>query len=463
MQKTAAKVVIVGTGYVGLTTGVCLAYLGNSVACVDTNPEVIRLLRQGDVPVAEPGVADLIRLSAANLYFTTSLAEVLAEADIVIIAVGTPAKPNGATDLSHIETVAKEISINLTGNKKLLIVNKSTVPIGSARRVKMIIDHILLERGVACDYSVVSNPEFLQEGAAVFNTLYPDRIVVGADAEDAVVLLHQLYSPILSQTFTPPANMPRPQQYQLPAFVTTNPSSAELIKYAANAFLATKISFINEIAGLAEKVGADISEVALGIGLDPRIGKRYLEAGIGWGGSCFGKDMKSIINDASHYGYPMNILEAALQVNFRQRYIVIEKLQQVLKVIRGCVIGIMGLAFKPGTADLRDAPSIDIITKLIELGARVKVYDPLAMPNFQQHYKDLEVEYCQDILTLSKGCDALILVTEWGEFSSVPWERVGDGMRRRVLIDGRNMFDIQTLQIHRFVYKGIGRSREDKE
>jgi UDPglucose 6-dehydrogenase len=458
MRKAAAKVVIVGTGYVGLTTGGCLAYLGNHVACVDTNSEVIRQLRQGDVPVAEPGIADLMYQSAANLYFTTALAEVLTEADIVIIAVGTPAKLNGATDMSYIETVAKEISSNLTGNKKLLIVNKSTVPIGSARRVKTIIDHILLDRGIDCDYSVVSNPEFLQEGAAVFNTLYPDRIVVGSDDENAIRLLYELYSPILNQTFTPPANTPRPQNYQLPAFVTTNPTSAELIKYASNAFLATKISFINEIAGLAEKVGADIKEVALGVGLDPRIGKRYLEAGIGWGGSCFGKDLRSIINDASHYGYPMNLLESTLTVNYRQRYIVIEQLQQVLKVIRGCVIGIMGLAFKPGTADLRDAPSIDIITKLIELGARVKVYDPLAMPNFRQQYYELEVEYCQDILTLSKNCDALILVTEWGEFSSLPWDIIGDAMRRRVFIDGRNMFSAQTLQTHGFVYKGIGRS-----
>jgi UDPglucose 6-dehydrogenase len=273
-----------------------------------------------------------------------------------------------------------------------------------------------------------------------------------------VGLLHQLYSPILNQAFTPPVCMPRPQNYHLPALITTNPASAELIKYASNAFLATKISFINEIAGLAEKVGADIREVALGVGLDPRIGKRYLEAGIGWGGSCFGKDLKSIINDAGQYGYAMTLLESTLQVNCRQRYSVIEKLQQVLKVIRGSVIGVMGLAFKPGTADLRDAPSIDIIVKLIELGARVKVYDPLAMPNFRQHHSELEVEYCHDVLALSKCCDALILVTEWGEFSAVPWDVVGEAMRQRVFIDGRNMFDAQTLQAHGFIYKGIGRS-----
>ena len=457
MQETASKIVVVGTGYVGLTTGVCLAYLGNHVACVDTNSYVIKQLCQGEVPITEPGIADLMQRNVANLYFTTNLDEVLTEADIVIIAVGTPAKPNGATDMSYLEAVAKEIGANLTGNKKLVIVNKSTAPIGSAQRVKTVIDYTLLNRGIHCDYSVVSNPEFLQEGAAVLNTLYPNRIVVGSDNEEAVSLLYQLYSPILNQTFIPPADMPRPQNYQLPAFITTNPTSAELIKYASNAFLATKISFINEIAGLAEKVGADIKEVALGIGLDPRIGKRYLEAGIGWGGSCFGKDLKSIINDASHYGYPMNLLESTLQVNYRQRYIVIRKLQQALKIIRGSVIGIMGLAFKPDTADLRDAPSIDIIMKLIELGAQVKAYDPQAMHNFRQHYSELEIEYCQDVLSLSKNCDALILVTEWSEFSSISWEVVGAGMRQRVFIDGRNMFDAQTLQLQGFVYKGFGR------
>lgn len=298
------NVVIVGTGYVGLTTAVCLAYLGNRVTCVDTNSDLVRQLRQGEVPIVEPGVADLIQQTAADLYFTTDLTEVLTDADIVIIAVGTPAKSNGATDMSYLEAVAKEIGANLTGNKKLLIVNKSTVPIGSARRVKTVIDHILLNRGINCDYSVAANPEFLQEGAAVLNTLYPNRIVVGSYDEAAIRLLRQLYLPILNQTFAPPAHTPPPHNYQPPAFVTTNPTSAELIKYASNAFLATKISFINAIAGLAEKVGADIKEVALGVGLDPRIGKSYLEAGIGWGGSCFGKDLRSIINDAGHYGYP---------------------------------------------------------------------------------------------------------------------------------------------------------------
>ncbi|VBB09793.1 udp-glucose/gdp-mannose dehydrogenase dimerisation [Lucifera butyrica] len=458
MRQTFTKVVIIGTGYVGLTTGVCLAYLGNQVACVDSNAAVIRQLRQGEVPVAEPGIAALMQQNPANLYFTTALAEVLNGSDIVIIAVGTPAKPNGATDMSYLEAVAREIGAHLTDGKKQLIVNKSTVPVGSARRVKTIIDYMLLERGIDCEYSVAANPEFLQEGAAVFNTLYPDRIVVGAEDEAAVGLLHQLYSPVLNQTFTPPAHLPRPRNYQLPAFITTNPASAELIKYASNAFLATKISFINEIAGLAEKVGADIKEVALGVGLDTRVGRRYLEAGIGWGGSCFGKDLKSIINDAGQYGYSMNVLQAALEANTRQRYVVIEKLQQELKVIRGSIIGILGLAFKPGTADLRDAPSVDIIAKLLELGARVKVYDPLAMPAFQEQHGELEVEYCQDVLTLSKNCDALILVTEWSEFSAVPWETAGAGMRRRVFIDGRNLFDARTLQIHGFAYHGIGRS-----
>jgi UDPglucose 6-dehydrogenase len=457
MRRNSAKIIIVGTGYVGLTTGVCLAYLGNNVACVDTNPDTIRQLRQGQVTIDEPGISDLIQKSP-DLYFTTSLEEVMPSADTVIIAVGTPSRPDGSSDISQLEAVAKAIGTNMTADKKLLIVNKSTVPIGSARRVQTIVDHMLQLRGLECEYSVASNPEFLREGAAVVNTLYPDRIVVGSDSVEAVNRLLQLYSPIVNQTFTPPVHAPRPQNYNPPAFVTTNPASAELIKYAANAFLSTKITFINEFAGLAEKVGADIKEVALGIGLDQRIGTRYLEAGIGWGGSCFGKDLKSIVSDASHYGYPMPLLEATLKSNYRQRLVVIDKLQETLKIVRGSTIGIMGLAFKPDTSDLRDAPSLDIIVKLLDLGARIKVYDPMAIANFQQQNPTLDVEYCTDVPSLSKDCDALLLVTEWREFSALNWADIGKEMRQKVFIDGRNMFESSTLEDQGFTYRGIGKS-----
>ena len=457
MRQSAAKVIIVGTGYVGLTTGVCLAYLGNNVTCVDTNPNTVRQLRQGQVTIEEPGIRDLMQKST-DLYFTTSLEEVLPGADIVIIAVGTPSRPDGSSDISQLEAVAKSIGSNMTSGKKLLIVNKSTVPIGSARRVKTIIDHILQLRNIDCEFSVASNPEFLREGAAVMNTLYPDRIVIGSDSKEAVSFLLQLYSPVLNQTFTPPVHAPRPQNYNLPAFVTTNPASAELIKYAANAFLATKISFINEIAGLAEKVGADIKEVALGVGHDPRIGTRYLEAGIGWGGSCFGKDLKTILSDAGDYSYSMPILDSTLKSNYRHRLVVIDKLQETLKIVRGSTVGIHGLAFKPGTADLRDAPSLDIVTKLLDLGARIKVYDPLAMVNFKQQNPALDVEYCPDVLSLSHGCDALIMVTEWNEFSALNWASIGNHMRQRVFIDGRNMFESSDLETQGFTYKGVGKS-----
>lgn len=456
-EKNELRVVIVGTGYVGLTTGVCLAYIGHRVTCVDVNQEIVDRLRNGKATIHEPGIQNLICEVRDNLNFTSCLPEALPGADVVIIAVGTPSKTNGDANMSAVEKVAEEIGATLKAVSRLVVVNKSTVPIGSARRVETIIKSRLEQRGVNCKLFVSSNPEFLREGAAINDTLYPDRIVVGAEDNDAVNVLRQLYAPILEQTFSPPACAPRPADYELPAFITTNPTSAELIKYAANSFLAMKISFINEFAGLAEKVGADIKEVARGIGLDKRIGRHYLNAGLGWGGSCFGKDTRAIIYTASQYGYSMDLVQATIKVNYRQRLTVIEKLQAVLKVIRGSTIGILGLSFKPNTDDLRDAPSVDIIRNLLEQGARVKVYDPVAMDNFEEKFQELAVEYCDDITSLSTGCDALVLITEWQEFSNINWETVGDKMRHKVLIDGRNMFNREELEKIGFTYMGVGR------
>lgn len=457
IMKNKLKVVIVGTGYVGLTTGVCLAYLGHQVSCIDLNEKIINKLKAGQSTIHEPGIQEIMHEAGQNLKYTNSLRDELPGTDVLIIAVGTPSKTNGDADMVAVEKVAAEIGDTLEENTALVIVNKSTVPIGSARRVESVINARLEQRGVQGSFFVVSNPEFLREGAAINDTLYPDRIVVGAAATVAANTMRQLYAPILEQTFNPPASAPRPVNYELPAFITTNPTSAELIKYAANSFLAMKISFINEFAGLAERVGADINEVARGIGLDKRIGQQYLNAGLGWGGSCFGKDTRAIAYTASQYGYNMELVQSVINVNYRQRLTVVEKLQQSLKVVRGSTIGIMGLAFKPNTDDLRDAPSIDIVKKLLEHGARVKVYDPVAASNFKKQYPELDLEYCQDVISLSNGCDALVLVTEWPEFASVDWQAVAAEMRQQLLIDGRNMLNREELEKIGFRCSGVGK------
>ncbi|MGI6575374.1 MAG: UDP-glucose dehydrogenase family protein [bacterium] len=457
MSKGKLKVVIVGTGYVGLTTGVGLAYLGHEVTCVDVNPDIISRLQKGQATIYENGLAELMEAAFERLSFTTSLPEVLHGADVIFIAVGTPSKANGDAEISAIEKVAKTIGNNLKEGDSPVIVNKSTVPIGSCRRVETVIRKELERRNMQGQFFVVSNPEFLREGVAVGDTLYPDRIVIGANEAEAVNKLRQLYAPILEQTFTPPTCAPRPQGYEKPAFIVTDPVSAELIKYAANAFLPMKISFINEIAGLAEKVGADIKEVVRGIGTDKRIGPHFLGAGIGWGGSCFGKDTRAILATAKQYNVPLDLVETAIAVNYRQRLSAVEKLQGVLQNIRGCTIGILGLAFKPGTDDLRDSPAIDIIERLLEFGAFVKVYDPVAMANFQKQYGNLPVEYADGVDGLGQGCDALLLVTDWPQFVDINWKQVGAVMRRKVLIDGRNMFDRHELEQAGFVYRGVGR------
>ncbi|WMJ18413.1 UDP-glucose/GDP-mannose dehydrogenase family protein [Geobacillus proteiniphilus] len=374
-----------------------------------------------------------------------------------MIAVGTPNKGNGDVDLSYVETVAKSIGEKLDEKSNPIIVNKSTVPIGSARRVKSIIEDELKKRNILKEIDVASNPEFLREGEALFDTFYPDRIVIGTESERAKNSLLNLYQPILEQTFTPPRAVKRPEGFPLPSVITTSPTSAELIKYAANSFLAMKISFINEFAGLAELVGADITEVAKGIGLDKRIGSRFLNAGIGWGGSCFGKDTAAILHTASQYNYEMPLVEATVKTNYKQRELVIRKLQSELKVLRGATIGILGLAFKPNTDDLRDAPSLDIIRGLIELGANVKVFDPVAMENCKKQYPDINVIYTESVEELFEGCDGIVLVTEWEEFLHLPYQNLAERMKKKLIVDGRNVLDKELLKKSGIIYRGIGR------
>lgn len=449
-------VTIIGTGYVGLTTGVSLAYLGHQVTCVDKNPQIVAALERGQATIHEPGLSELLALAREHLRFDTAIPELSGEG-VVIIAVGTPTKANGDADLQYVDAAARELAERIAPGASLVIVNKSTVPIGSARHVAGIVNRALAERGITAEIFVASNPEFLAEGRAVHDALYPDRVVIGADHPRAVARLRELYAPLLEQTFEPPPHTPRPERYTLPPLITTTPTSAELTKYAANAFLATKISFINEFANLAERVGADITEVARAIGLDARIGSKYLHAGIGWGGSCFGKDTRAILNTADSYGLQLSIVEAAVNANYRQRLHVVDKLQQHLKVLRGTTIGVLGLAFKGNTDDLRDAPALTLIEHLHERGAVIRVHDPVAMPNARRQYPDLPVTYCDTLEYLAQGCDALVIVTDWPEYRHLPLAAMKARMRGNLLLDARNLLNPAEATAHGLVYAGIGR------
>lgn len=449
------KVAIIGSGYVGLSTGVILAYLGHEVTGIDINEARIQGLREGKLPIYEPGLEDLFSLARKNLHFTTDYSECVPEADVIFIAVGTPPTPSGSPDLRYLEAAAKSIAANLNGHYQV-IVNKSTVPVGSAHWVSAIIAENLSPENKN-DYTVVSNPEFLREGTAIGDNLYPDRIVVGSSDARATEVMRQLYEPILEQSFTSPAIAPRPDNYRLPPLVTTDLPSAEMIKYAANAFLALKISFANEVAGLCEHVGADVTEVMRGIGYDQRIGPRFLQAGAGWGGSCFGKDTSALISTGGEYGYDMPILKAAITVNQRARQDVISKLQRHLKLLKGRTVTLLGLAFKPGTDDLRDAPAYDIAKRALELGARVKVHDPIAMERAKREWSDLNLSYCDTVEDAVQGADAVLLMTEWNEYRTLPWGRMRELMNQRLIIDARNLYDPKLVAGNDFQYQGIGR------
>ncbi len=450
------KITIIGCGYVGLTTGAALAYTGHRVHCIDMEAAKLEALNSGRVPIHEIGLPELIKETRGRLSFG-DWDSFDGEADVVIIAVGTPRKSNGDADVSYVEAVSEELGRRLSGDRLPIIVNKSTVPIGSARRAEVLITRGLRNRGIDSNPLVTSNPEFLREGMALFDTFYPDRIAIGAAEPHAFEVLREMYRPILEQTFVPPQFLPRPEGFVLPALVTTNPTSAELIKYAANTFLAMKISFIGEVAGLAGLVGADIKEVARGIGLDRRIGPQYLNAGVGWGGSCFGKDIQALLHMAGQYEYEMPLCRASIDANQRQREEVVRKLQSALKVIRGHTVGLLGLAFKPDTDDIRDAPAITIAGRLIECGASVKAYDPQAMDNTKRTHSELDIGYVGSPEELFQDSDAVVLVTEWKEFLHLPFERLGSLMKQKVFIDGRNALDPDEMRARGFTYMGIGR------
>ncbi len=451
------KITIIGTGYVGLTTAVVLAYLNHDVAAVDKDNSKLSLLQEGKSPIHEPGIQSLLDEIGRTIRFTSSVAEVVPDAELIMIAVGTPPKQSGEADTRHVEAAAKEVAEVCRPDRHYTLVIKSTVPIGTNKRVAEVVDNVFLERNLQGSVSVASNPEFLQEGLALQGAFYPDRIVVGANSNNALDDLRHLYKPILEQTFDPPTFLPRPTVYHLPPMMTTDPNSAEMIKYAANTFLALKISFINEIAGLCEDVGADVTEVARGIGLDTRIGHRFLRAGLGWGGSCYPKDTAALLNVAAQTGYEMPITEAVRTVNFEQRKRIVQKLRTVLKTLNGKTIGILGLAFKPNTDDVREAPALDIIHQLVAEGANVRAHDPIAIPNAQQVLQEISVNFIEDVYLLSHNADALVLVTEWELYHRLELRKLVKQMKTPILIDGRNVFSPQEARNAGFHYLCVGR------
>jgi UDPglucose 6-dehydrogenase len=454
------RVCVIGTGYVGLVTGVCLSQIGHQVICVDNNEEKVKLMKSGQSPIYEPGLSELMlaNMQANRLTFSSDLGEGVKHGEILFIAVGTPPLPTGESDTRYVEAVARGIGFHLDNNYRV-IVNKSTVPIGSGDWVRMLVLDGLKERQLDSDnlptkestlnFDVVSNPEFLREGSAVYDTFNPDRIVLGGNSAKAIALMQKLYEPLVNRQFAEESSLaPVP-------VVVTDLNSAEMIKYAANAFLATKISFINEVANICDRVGADVTQVAQGIGLDSRIGSKFLSAGIGWGGSCFPKDVSALIHTASDYGYQAELLNAAVNVNTRQRTIIIEKLQQELKILKGKVVGLLGLTFKPDTDDMRDAPALNIIEQLNRLGAKVKAYDPIVSQSGLSHgISNVIIE--TDPEMLADGCDVLVLVTEWQEFLKLDFQKMGTLMNQPLVIDGRNFLVAEELQKAGFRYIGIG-------
>jgi UDPglucose 6-dehydrogenase len=452
------KVVIAGAGYVGISTAAALAYIGHEVTCLDTDATKIRLFRSGKPPIYEPHLGELLELGGSRLDYTSDYAQV-AGAEVVFIAVGTPPQPDGNPDLSQLRSAATSIGQHI-GDRYTVVVNKSTVPIGSGNWVGLLIREAFEKSTTdqANDrFAVASNPEFLREGSALHDSLYADRIVIGSDDPRALERLRELYKPILEQTFPAPAFLARPDGLDAVPLITTNLASAELIKYAANACLALKISFINDIAQLSEKVGADILQIAKGIGLDARIGTRFLQAGVGWGGSCFAKDTAALAATAREYNLTMPTVEAARDVNRRQRERVVEKVLAELKILKGRTIALLGLAFKPHTDDLRDAPALDVAARLIERGARIRAHDPIALERARREYASAGISFCDTVEEAVREADAILLVTEWPQYRDMDWQAIRRLVANPLLLDCRNFLTSDSLERAGFRYLGMGR------
>ena len=431
------KIAVIGTGYVGLTSGTCLAELGNDVICVDIDKEKIDKLNNGKIPIYEPGLKELVERNAKEnrLKFTTDIKEAIKSSEIIFICVGTPPKNNGEADLSYVEGVAKEIAEHMESYK--VIVEKSTVPVETGEKVA---ETIKLNNKHKVEFDVVSNPEFLREGSAVNDTFNPDRIVIGANSEKAVNIMKKLYEPIKAP------------------LIVTDIRSAEIIKHASNSFLATKISFINAIANICEKTGADIEKIAEGVGYDKRIGKAFLNAGIGYGGFCFPKDSAAFIRIAEKYGYDFKLLKDVQEINEKQKEFFIKKIEKALWNLKDKKIGILGLAFKSNTDDMRFAPSIDIINHLQEEGAKIKAYDPEAIENSKKLLKD--IEYCKDPYEAAENAEALLILTEWNEFKELDLDKIKNLMKNKLVIDGRNIYNPEEMKKLGFKYISIGRKSQ---
>ncbi len=457
MPKERINLVVIGAGYVGLTTGVTFAFLGHKVSIIEKDKAKLDLLKEFKPPFYEPYLSDLMKLAKDNLYFSDKLEEVINDSQIIMIAVGTPCKENGQVDNRFIEEVALDIGQALNPLAKHMIVIKSTVPVGTNRRVSYIINKELEKRKIKKADNIIfaSNPEFLREGQAIMDMLYPDRVVFGVTKAEDSEWLKCLYEDILYQSFPPLDFLRSSAKIKSPQLIITDPTSAELIKYAANAFLAMKVSFINEMAGFCELLGANINDVANGIGADHRIGRDFLDAGIGWGGSCFPKDTAALVAMGKELGYQMRLVEATREVNYNQRKYVVDKIQKALKGVRGKVIGLLGLAFKPGTDDMRESPSLDVIRLLLEREAQVRVHDPIITKDPPELLFNLGVEIFDDPYRMAEGSDALLLATEWPQYKYFDYGKLLKSMKGDIFIDGRNFLDPKELKKIGFNYLGL--------
>ncbi|OGX31325.1 MAG: UDP-glucose 6-dehydrogenase [Omnitrophica WOR_2 bacterium RIFCSPHIGHO2_01_FULL_48_9] len=436
------NIAIVGSGYVGLVTGVCLAHIGHRVICVDNDPQKIKKLKQGKAPIYEPGLPELMTRYIKNgqLIFSASIKEAAQKSTVIFIAVGTPSKKNGEADLTYVENVAREIALCMNSYK--LIVEKSTVPAETGKRIERTIKLNLPKKyrqgsRAQLEFDVASNPEFLREGSAIEDFMNPDRIVIGVESKKAENILREVYKPLKT------------------TIVVTNISSAEMIKHASNSFLATKISFINCIAQICDRVGADVLKVAEGMGYDKRIGRSFLDAGIGFGGSCFPKDVDAFIRLSEKSGYDFSLLKEVRNINENQKTTFLKHIEDKLWIVKNKSIGVLGLAFKPNTDDMRNAPAVDIIQALQHEGAKIKAYDPQAMENAKKVLPG--VVFCKDPYAVAKGCDCLLLLTEWKEFKDLNFKKVRQSMRQAIIFDGRNLYRGHNLEALGFEYHGMGR------
>ncbi|WP_096190293.1 UDP-glucose 6-dehydrogenase TuaD [Evansella halocellulosilytica] len=429
------KIAVMGTGYVGLVSGTCFSEVGNQVICCDIDESKITMLNEGKIPIYEPGLEELVKknVDAGRLSFSTNISEAISESNVIYIGVGTPMAESGEADLTYVKNVAKTVGENL--NRYKIIVNKSTVPVGTGKLVQQIVKEQLQED---IEFDVVSNPEFLREGSAVADTMNMERAVIGATSEKAANIIKQLHEPFNTK------------------IISTNVESAEMIKYASNAFLATKISFINDIANICERVGADVTKVAEGMGLDSRIGAKFLQAGIGYGGSCFPKDTQALVHIAEQVGYDFKMVKAVIETNQHQKMKVVTKLKDIVPKLQGKKIAVLGLAFKPNTDDMRDAPSLDIIPALLNEGATITAFDPIAIEEAKHHFGE-RIHYSLNVEETLKGAEACLILTDWQEVLDLDLKKVNELLKQPIVIDGRNCFKLEDAEEANLIYHSIGR------